>query len=381
MRESVSSPRLHCPSVLLVALGLLLPMTILAGEKAVPPVQTTNADLDTPAGPDWVDEEITVTATLTPRRVADTPVSVDIVTVQEIERQQASDSVDLVQYLPGVYVDQDGSRLGSNGFNIRGIGGNRVLTLIDGIPNAEQFDFGPLKIHQYGVDLGMLARVEVVRSAGSALYGSDALGGVVSLVTKGPDDYLALVDDDAYVGGALGYDGRSDETRLRGAFAAKRDSFGFSIFAATWQGDARNNQGRSDSLDASRTSPNPQGRVGGQLLGKLVWSRSPKSSTQLTVEGFDSSSETNVISGRTVQSLGPMFGPGITYDIVTDAFDADDQQSRIRLSLSQSRQSSTGDGWIDRIDWRIFSVRDRTQQDTVEIRTTTIGGGFFGPLI
>ena len=100
------------------------------------------------------------------------------------------DFADLVKYEPGVYVENNVTRLGLNGFNIRGIGGNRVLTQVDGVQTAEQFAFGPFSIHQAGLDVDVLKSVEIVRSANSALYGSDALGGVVSLFTKDPADYL-----------------------------------------------------------------------------------------------------------------------------------------------------------------------------------------------
>ncbi len=83
------------------------------------------------------------------------------------------------------------TRVGLNGVNIRGIGGNRGMTQVDGVDTSEQFDFGPFNDHQFTLNLDTLKSAEIVRSAGSALYGSDALGGVVSLFTKDPLDYMA----------------------------------------------------------------------------------------------------------------------------------------------------------------------------------------------
>ena len=79
----------------------------------------------------------------------------------------------------GVDVEGDPTRLGTSGFTIcgiggRGIGGKRVLTEIDGVPTAEHFDFGPFSIFQLDLDVDTLESVEIVRSAGSALYSSDA---------------------------------------------------------------------------------------------------------------------------------------------------------------------------------------------------------------
>ncbi len=380
MSRTIGRPR---PARLATALTLVL---FSAGGPSATALWALSSGDAEPAHPDardtqpaTIDDTVTVTATLNARDLFETPFSVDVLTAEDVERQ-ASDPVDLVRYLPGVTVDQETSRLGSNGFTIRGIGGNRVLTLVDGVPNAEQFDFGPLAIHQYGLDLASLASVEVVRSAGSALYGSDALGGVVSLVTRGPDDYLALVDGSPYYGGALRYDGRADESHLNAAGAMRRDGFAASLYLSGWTGGARANQGTVDRADTTRTRPNPQDRFGSQLLGKLVWSRSPQRSSELTIEGYRTATDTDVFSARTVQELGPMFGPGVTYTIATDDFRAEDSQQRLRLSFSQGRQSTRADGWFDRLDWRLFAVRDQTEQDTTEHRLTTIGGGFFGPL-
>ena len=89
-------------------------------------------------------ESITVSATRSPTSVKDAPASVSVIDAARIEREMVNDSRDLVRYEPGVYVENDVTRLGLSGFNIRGIGGNRVLTQVDGIPTAEQFSFGPL---------------------------------------------------------------------------------------------------------------------------------------------------------------------------------------------------------------------------------------------
>ena len=88
-------------------------------------------------------DEVTVTAAHVPTSLRDTPGQVSIVTDEDIEDHLFEDIADLVKYEPGVYVEGDATRLGLNGFNIRGIGGNRVLTQVDGVPTAEQFDSGP----------------------------------------------------------------------------------------------------------------------------------------------------------------------------------------------------------------------------------------------
>jgi outer membrane receptor protein involved in Fe transport len=53
------------------------------------------------------------------------------------------------------------------------------MTQVDGVETSEQFDFGPFNVHQFTLDLDTLKTAEIVRSSGSSLYGSGALGGVV----------------------------------------------------------------------------------------------------------------------------------------------------------------------------------------------------------
>src|ERR1700753_405596 len=186
----------------------------------VPPAAAAPATPAAPASPDTtsapvataarVDDQITVTATRSPRAVKDTPGTVDVIGAKDIDQEMMRNPADLVKFAPGVYVDNDPTRLGPNGFNIRGIGGNRVLTRIDGIETGQSFSFGPLAAPQFSVDLDALEKVEIVRSAGSALYGSDALGGVVSLITKDPADYLGTGTGSHFEGRA-GYTGRNQE--------------------------------------------------------------------------------------------------------------------------------------------------------------------------
>ncbi len=130
-------------------------------------------------------DTVTVSATLNPESLKDTPSTVSVIDAQTIDRRLIQNTADLIKFEPGVYIDSNLTRAGLNGFNIRGIGGNRVMTMIDGVETAEQFDFGPFNMHQVPFDLDVLKSAEIVRSAGSSLYGSDALGGVVTLLHEG----------------------------------------------------------------------------------------------------------------------------------------------------------------------------------------------------
>jgi hemoglobin/transferrin/lactoferrin receptor protein len=85
---------------------------------------------------------VAVTATRTERPVQDAPGAVTVIEAETIERNVMKDIGDLIRYEPGVSVGNNAGRFGLNSFNIRGIGGNRVLIQVDGIRLPDAFSFG-----------------------------------------------------------------------------------------------------------------------------------------------------------------------------------------------------------------------------------------------
>ena len=88
-------------------------------------------------------ETMTVVGSRTERPLKEIAATIDVIDSDRIEEELARDIADLVRFEPGVTVSGTGSRFGLSGFNIRGIGGIRVLTLVDGVRVAEEFSFGP----------------------------------------------------------------------------------------------------------------------------------------------------------------------------------------------------------------------------------------------
>jgi hemoglobin/transferrin/lactoferrin receptor protein len=144
------------------------------------------------------EEEITVTGTRTARPTRLTPGSIAVIDADKIDRNLSQDLRDLFRYEPNVSVGNN-RRYGLQDINIRGLGGNRVLILNDGIRLPTQFSFGTPSLGRDYVDIESLQRVEVVRGPASALYGSDALGGVVSFRTIDPEDLLKKRPDQSVV--------------------------------------------------------------------------------------------------------------------------------------------------------------------------------------
>lgn len=141
-------------------------------------------------------DEIVVTASSLPRLRSQIAVPMETVEAEEIDAAGVASADGLLAELPGVQVTA-GTPVGSN-LMIRGIGGARVLVLLDGQPTAgallENRDLSRMSLA--GVE-----RVEIVKGPLSSLYGSDALGGVVNVITQLPASGFQ-VDARAVSGGA-----------------------------------------------------------------------------------------------------------------------------------------------------------------------------------
>ena len=306
-------------------------------------------------------DAVTVTATLSPTPVQETPGTVSVIDDDTIQERLVRDFADLVKYEPGVYVESNVTRLGLNGFNIRGIGGNRVLTQVDGVQTAEQFAFGPFSVHQAGLDVDALKSVEIVRSANSALYGSDALGGVVSLFTKDPADYLR--GRRFHLGSKTTWDGRAGELSGQVSLAAGTDRIQGSLFASVNRGHEIRNQGIVATTDDTRTAPNPQSVAGSQFLAKLVVTASPGNVLRTTGEVYDTRVDTEWFSDRARIALG-----SLRYDTLDS--DAVDTQNRLRVSLDHTL---AGRG-VDHLSWRIHGQTNDTAQVLERERLTLVDG-------
>lgn len=129
-------------------------------------------------------EPVVVTGTLNPASLSQTPASMTVITREQIEERNASSVAEILQQVPGLYVDQPASRGGVTSVYIRGGDPNFTLVLIDGVKvndptnsRGGSFDFSTLSPDN-------IERIEIVRDPMSSLYGSDALSGVINIITK-----------------------------------------------------------------------------------------------------------------------------------------------------------------------------------------------------
>ncbi|MCW5581212.1 MAG: TonB-dependent hemoglobin/transferrin/lactoferrin family receptor [Luteimonas sp.] len=310
-------------------------------------------------GPSPGDDAITTldTVVVVSSRVAE-PISQVVSSVATVEREDmdrrlARDPESLMRYVPGVEVVSDGDRFGTRGFSIRGLDGNRVRIVVDGIALADDYSIGQFaSAGRDLVDLEAVERVEVQRGPASTLYGSDALAGVVAFRTLDPDALLARSGGDRHLGARVGYDGTDDSRLLAASFAAET--------AGGWQAMALAAQRRGHEADnrawRAEDGPNPTDFRRESVLAKLVRDAGAGGRYVLALDGTRESRQTGVNSLR--------FGSGrfsTTYRL-----DADDRQQRLRASLSAAWTPDWR--WMQSLEAQLYRQDTEVRQDSDQYR-------------
>ncbi|HWA60150.1 MAG TPA: TonB-dependent receptor [Caulobacteraceae bacterium] len=189
--------------------------------------------------------ELVVTATRLPAPQREAP-DATVVTRDDIELRQATVAADVLALVPGVSLSQNGGFGGVTGVSLRGMPIDKTLVLIDGVvqndasqPNGG-YDFA-------GLDLADVERIEVLSGPQGSLWGSDAIGGVVSITTREEDGWRASLE-----GGSYG--------TLRGSLAAgaSTDAWAAQLSASGY---------RADGVSKADGFPEPDGERSWTVAG------------------------------------------------------------------------------------------------------------------
>jgi len=193
-------------------------------------------------------DEIVVVAHKSQRSVREIAANVTIVTRADINDMLATSVADIFRYTPGIDYEASGSRFGTEGINIRGIGGNRVAMLVDGVPLSDQFDVGSFSnATRDFINAGLVQRIEVLHGPASALYGSAAIGGVVAVSTPDPSD---ITGGDSVGGDVLAtWRGADQSTHGTGMVAFGDSSMGLVIGGSIRSGEELESAAAPESLD------------------------------------------------------------------------------------------------------------------------------------
>ncbi len=221
----------------------------------------------------------------------DAPATVSVKSTAELERQLITTPRDLVRDEPGVNISNQATRGGGTNYTIRGIGENRVRLEIDGVkvPDFPGSNIGsPTGYTRDFVDLDAVKRVEIVRGPASALYGSDAIGGVVAYTTKDPIDYLDLVKKDWYASLKGGFDTADRSVFTTATGATRVGAFdSLALITRKWG---------HEITPRGPKAPNPQDFNSTNVLAKVVWNAPNQAKLAITGEYYTKSLGTNLLS-------------------------------------------------------------------------------------
>jgi len=311
-------------------------------------------------------ETVSVTATRTETALSKTPASVSVITAKDIEEQQPRDLKDLVRFEPGITVStspyrgtsaaQGSGKGGNSGVNIRGLEGNRVLMMKDGIRQPYGFSYGPQQSGRGDfTDPEELKRLEILRGPTSTLYGSDGLAGALNFITKDPQDYLK--------------DGRNQYFSLKETYRSIDESWETTGTAAfgneqwqgmvvgTWRnGQEAENMGDNNSATALRTTPNPQESSTKSVLAKLRYTPDAVNAFKLSVESVNNKEDTLVLNAQ--GSAAP-----------TGVKNLSDQNKgkQDRVSFDYDYNDATNP-WMQKLHALVYLQNSKTDQYSMENR-------------
>ena len=200
------------------------------GFRVAPPAEAVVGDtemrLDLTLAPAPVREHVLVTATRGEAALSTVGVSGTVLDAERIASREAATLLTLLQEVPGLALARAGGAGPQASVFLRGGDSNAVRVLVDGVAVNE-----PGGEHNFGPEVPLaLERIEVIRGAASSLYGSDALAGVVHLVTRrgrpGPTDVRAEVEG-----------GTPDWRRAHAAASSRRGRFDWTAGAVRLQTD------------------------------------------------------------------------------------------------------------------------------------------------
>ncbi|WP_449434674.1 TonB-dependent receptor [Pseudomonas putida] len=304
-------------------------------------------------------QQITVSATRSAQDVSQVPSTVSVHTREQLDRQNVNNIKELVRYEPGVSVGGVGQRSGLNGYNIRGIDGERILTQIDGVSIPDSFFYGPYAQTQRNyVDPEIVKRVEILRGPASVLYGSNAIGGAVSYFTLDPDDIIKPGKD---VGARLktGYSSADESWLTSATVAGRQGEFDGLLHLSQRNGHESESYGEHGGTGLSRTEANPQDVRTTNVLAKLGWDYADDARLGFTYERYKDDRDQNILS-----AVGGPFNNGVGLGMYRSRT-GNDTVTRERLGINH--EFGLDSAVADHVKWSLNYQIAKTDQETEEV--------------
>lgn len=308
-------------------------------------------------------DEVVVSATRTEQSKEDVSSSVETVSSKDIDSQLSSDVKQALQYTPGV--DANGSgRFGISGFNIRGVEGDRVKMMVDGVQQPTPYNPGAGEQRKYSnaIEVDTLQVIEVNKGPASTLYGSDAIGGAVLLRTKNPEDMLRTDGDEHRFGIKSSYTSADEQFKNTLSWAMRRGKLETLLMATYAQGSETETHSSGSTVEGpDRGAANPADTELSNFLGKAFYNVSETNRLGLTIENYNRQYDEDELNynGYTIM-------PGFTY---TDNFN-EDTNKRFRATIEQQVEIRTS--IADSLDWSVSYQDSSTLNKNYD--TTQING-------
>nr|WP_314552636.1 TonB-dependent hemoglobin/transferrin/lactoferrin family receptor [uncultured Neisseria sp.] len=314
-------------------------------------------------------EPVVVTADRNVQTLDKAAPNVSVIGRKTLNQASAQNLDDIVMYESGVSVPSDNNRRGHAGINIRGIDGNRILMMVDGVRIPESYAGGGSNGAISGRDMvesDTLKQVDIVKGPYSALYGSDALGGVVNMVTLSPSDFVDA-GKRGHFGLKHGYRSRDRSHGVTATVAGFHENAEGLLMLTRRQGHETENMGSDTSYSTARTATNPQKNNAYNILAKGNIGNE-RHRLETLYEQYYHANDTVLANGLGSQSRGP----------VTIATSESNARDRIRRQRIEAGYRYTGEGRLKEANLTAYQQKLRTEDDAVDVSMTRMGARLLG---
>lgn len=261
-------------------------------------------------------EQLIITGQYSPVENQQLTSSVSVITSVDIEKSQVQSLSELLKQIPGVWVEDQGGAGGLSTISLRGAESNYTLVLLDGVEVNDPTNTRGGAVNLNAINIESIYRIEIVRGAQSAIYGSDALAGVIHIITVNPEinsakAYASIGDNDLYSAGIQG--------------STQFDNF--HLAAAFNTGDA------GEQIDGSLSKQH-------ELIGKILWKEN-NHQVQWNYRLLDGEK-----FSYPEQSGGPLFSA--TDDLDTNEFTDQSSSLNWNFSINENWDSIAKASWYHR---------------------------------
>ncbi|NOZ03054.1 MAG: TonB-dependent receptor [FCB group bacterium] len=288
---------------------------------------------------------IVVTGTRTPRFIKDIPLRTEVLTCRAIEDKDAGNIYEALDGLPGIRVEQQCQFCNFSMIRMQGLGANHTELLRDGQPIFSGLAnvYGLQQISTADID-----RIEIVKGAGSALYGSNAIAGAINIISKAPGFY-----PEARVGIEMG---SYNTDRFDFTASIRKNDFAMTLFTWKSKGDAIDETRDGCSIDEVRGRDGISDRVRTENInaGFNIFIDNLLDNDQLVFRGryINELRQGGELSDNLFENP---FTSG-TERIITDRYELQSNYSKhfqtglelnVNLALTNHRRNATNDTFLD----------------------------------